>query len=383
MSSPLRLRGPAELAAVLPYQLGYHPTRSLVVVAFHGTSMGLVQRIDLPGDGDEAVAAQALLRPLLVEQPSAVVLFGYEQAQGQAMPMLDAVAPVCGSAGVQIRDRLVVRAGRWFAPDCHDACCPGAGTALAAPADLPVVAEFVGREIAPLPDRVALEDGVRLRDAARGQRIAALAETLSRARVAGDTEGDVEGNVLHGQDEIQGSVLVDHRRRRDLLDWREVLRVDHDATPVEQLPEALCARLAVSLEDVGLRDALVSWLCPGSMPAGLVEPGLREQLETALEQPGVRDPVADSVSLNRAVSLDRAVRLHRTERRLVDLCACLDDDWAVAPLTVLGAFAWWRGDGALGRIALERALSARPGYRLALLLEQMVDLAIRPDRCSA
>ena len=39
-----------------------------------------------------------------------------------------------------------------------------------------------------------------------------------------------------------------------------------------------------------------------------------------------------------------------------------------------------RINGALARVALERALRCEPGYRLALLLEQMVDLAIRPTR---
>ena len=36
------------------------------------------------------------------------------------------------------------------------------------------------------------------------------------------------------------------------------------------------------------------------------------------------------------------------------------------------------GDGALARTCLERALAAAPGYRLALLLERMLDLGVRP-----
>jgi len=37
----------------------------------------------------------------------------------------------------------------------------------------------------------------------------------------------------------------------------------------------------------------------------------------------------------------------------------------------------------LTRIALDRALRVDPHYRLAQLLERMVDLAIRPERASA
>jgi len=56
----------------------------------------------------------------------------------------------------------------------------------------------------------------------------------------------------------------------------------------------------------------------------------------------------------------------------------LPDDVAAPALSVLASFTWWRGDGALTRVALARALRCDPGYRLALLLEQLVDLAIRP-----
>jgi len=52
-------------------------------------------------------------------------------------------------------------------------------------------------------------------------------------------------------------------------------------------------------------------------------------------------------------------------------------------VTVLATFTWWRGDGAVTRVALDRALRVDPGYRLAQLLERMVDLAIRPERESA
>jgi hypothetical protein len=54
-------------------------------------------------------------------------------------------------------------------------------------------------------------------------------------------------------------------------------------------------------------------------------------------------------------------------------------------LSVLVSFTWWCEDGALARVALARVALARalrcdPDYRLAQLLLQMVDLAIRPGR---
>ena len=81
--------------------------------------------------------------------------------------------------------------------------------------------------------------------------------------------------------------------------------------------------------------------------------------------------------------VEQVIALQRIERRLCELCAALPDPWAVPFLTVLAAFTWWRGDGALTRIALDRALRVDPQYRLAQLLERMVDLAIRPEKASA
>jgi len=62
----------------------------------------------------------------------------------------------------------------------------------------------------------------------------------------------------------------------------------------------------------------------------------------------------------------------------VKLCAMLPDHVAAPALSVLAAFAWWRGNGALARVALARALRCDPSYRLVQLLMKMVDLAIRP-----
>jgi hypothetical protein len=126
---------------------------------------------------------------------------------------------------------------------------------------------------------------------------------------------------------------------------------------------------------VDLRDGLIAWLCPGTLPRELIDGMLFEQLSQALPQPIWLDGGLGDV--------EQVLALQRVEQRLCELCAALPDEWAVPALTVLAAFAWWRGDGALTRIALDRALRVDPRYRLAQLLERMVDLAIRPERATA
>jgi hypothetical protein len=161
-------------------------------------------------------------------------------------------------------------------------------------------------------------------------------------------------------------------RARELTLWSQVLCGRDDAEPIRTLPAQDLAVLAVSLTDVDLRDGLIGWLCPGTLPKNLIDPLLFQQMARAL--PGPPWLEAD------AADTARVVGLQRIERRLCELSAALPDVWAVPTLTVLASLTWWRGDGALTRIALDRALRAQPQYRLARLLERMVDLAVRPER---
>ena len=50
-----------------------------------------------------------------------------------------------------------------------------------------------------------------------------------------------------------------------------------------------------------------------------------------------------------------------------------------APATLLAVSAWLRGDGAMANIALDRALTSRPGYTLAGLLAQGLTACLPPE----
>jgi hypothetical protein len=163
-------------------------------------------------------------------------------------------------------------------------------------------------------------------------------------------------------------------RASELAVWSRVLCDEDDAEPIRELPPQDLAMLAVSLTDVDLRDGLIAWLCPGTLSQDLVDPLLFAQMRRMLPEPWLSGDVG---------GLEQVIGRQRIERRLCELSAALPDGWAVPTLTVLASFTWWRGDGALTRIALDRALRVDPHYRLAQLLERMVDLAIRPERASA
>ncbi len=360
MTTTIHLSGPADVLAVLPYQLGFYPCDCLVAVSLHGTRMGLVQRIDLPPPEHVGDAVAAMMAPLRQDRPSSVLLIGFEERAGDSRAMLDEVAGACGAEGVEVTDRIVVRAGRWFAPDCHRRCCPPEGLPLPAPSEVPAVAEFVGREICPLPDRSALADRLAPSRPLMSRALSALADERLALRMAATGAGEDE---------------LDECRATELDVWARILCAEDDAEPIQALSSQDLAMLAVSLTDVDLRDALIAWLCPRTLAQELIDPMLLVQMSRALTQPPWLDEDIRDI--------DQVIALQRIERRLCELCAALPDGWAVSALTVLATFTWWRGDGALTRIALDRALRVDPHYRLAQLLERMVDLAIRPERASA
>jgi Domain of unknown function (DUF4192) len=443
MTTTIHLSGPDDMLAVLPYQLGFHPQDCLVAVSLLGprsTRMGLVQRLDLPLSEHLGDAVAAMMRPLMQDLPAAVQLVGYEEREGDSRAMLDAMAGACRARGIRVPDRLVVRGGRWFDLDCARSCCPSGGLPLPDPSSVPAVAEFVGREICPLPDRSALAGLLEPIKPLRSRAVSLLADEWLELRMQA-TDGDLAESELPGF------------RASELAVWARVLCDEDDAEPVGALPPQDLAILAASLTDVALRDGLIAWLCPGTLSPDVIDPSLIVQMSRALPEtswlgqhaaalrdgvvgeaarkigavgdasgrgPAARDGSVRDAAVRDAAVRDAAVRdaavrdaavrdaavrdaavrdaavrdagasevtqvigRQRIERRLCELSAALPDPWAVSTLTVLASFTWWRGDGALTRIALDRALRVDPDYRLARLLEQMVDLAIRPERASA
>lgn len=359
MTTTIHLSGPADVLTVLPYQLGFHPQDALVVVSLRGGRVGLVQRIDLPASERVADAVAAMIAPLRKDNPATVMLIGFEERDGDSRAMLDEMARSCRALGFGVENRMVVRDGRWFDLDCSQSCCPPGGLPLPAPSAVPAVAEFVGREIYPLPDRAALADLLEPNRPLLSQAVSRQAAERLRLR-EGPSTGPTE--------------LRDFRES-ELALWSLVLCNEDEAGSDWELPPQDLAALAVSLTDVDLRDGLIAWLCPGTLAPDLINPSLQAQLGRALRTPSWLGGLS--------ADLARVIAGQRIERRLCELSAALPDVWAVSTLTVLASFTWWRGDGALTRIALDRALRVDPHYRLAQLLERMVDLAIRPERASA
>lgn len=371
----ISISGPAELLAVLPFHFGFRPSRSVVVVCFHDRRMGLVARLDVcPRSDADDVAAQ-VLPAVRAEAPSSVVLVGYEEIPGEAAALSDVLVQVLEDDGIEVSDRLLVRDGRWYGMQCD--CCPGDGTPLTPDADVPGVAGFVALGRAVLPDREALSALVEpSRDDLPGVRDA-IHEFVGEIEWARRLATDPPGSAFFPP----GQLPPDDTELRRLTDealtsWAGLLAGDGaTAASRPDLPA-----LAGCLRDLAIRDGLIAWLCPGTLPVGAFDPALVEALEQHLgEFDGSTRPGGDRPIGPRATTISP----EDVTERLEALCRAVPPEHAAPVLAVTAAHAWWRGDGARASVALEVALELEPDHRLCALLRRLVGLGIRTDRATA
>jgi hypothetical protein len=316
----IRLSSPVDLITSLPYLLGFHPKRSVVLVCLQGGQVGLCERLDIPPLEHVQDAVAGLIGPMLKERPSSVVLLGYEDLEDEAAPLLDALKAAIGwYDGIDLADVLVIRDGRWYSRVCKDlTCCPTDGTPLVD--NVAVASEFVALGANP---------------AAQREDVAARLEARFGAVSLPATEPDTAAA---------------------LAAWAKVLTTGQGLWESSAQSRQETEDAALALLDIEFRDAMVAHTCPGTLPWDQLSDEVRAVFETMPKI--VHEGAID---------------------RLVDLCSGLSDDSAAPALTILANYAWFIGDGPMARLALERALRCDPRYRLALLLERMVQYAIRTD----
>ena len=124
---------PGELIAATPVLLGFPPRSSLVAMALGGASgarLGLSLRIDLPPPEHTPGAAESVVRGILLDDPSAVVVLVVGpggDAGPPAAELVDRVVAGLESRGVDVPLALWAESteggSRW---QCYDACaCTG------------------------------------------------------------------------------------------------------------------------------------------------------------------------------------------------------------------------------------------------------------------
>ncbi|PUB23600.1 uncharacterized protein DUF4192 [Promicromonospora sp. AC04] len=416
----VRVAGPEDLLAYIPYRLGFVPAESVVAVSLTGPRqrVGLVARVDLadlrlrqPGDPDGpdgAATARWLTDHVVADgaDRAVVVLYTATDPNAQSGAARRAVALLRARLERKLPGTEVwlVSPTGFRALDCADPmCCPAEGRPLTALKGSRVAAHMVleGRTVAGTrEERYALRPAP---EAARTQaRRAAARWTDTYRRLLNQTRFP-DGGPIDGAVPIGGAVPTDRTTQRrgaafgpraaeaaaeraeqalaewgaeSLGLWRSAVRVAaavRPGQPVVLSPVDL-GKIGAALADTPVRDAVLLSLAPGTE-----ETALRTARRAA---DGDTDKATGAV-MARIVDPEQGVPpdedITRAARHVLEAVVTHVPRNRRAPAYLLLALvAWWHGDGGLAAERVSDALGVDNDYRLALLLRGAIVGGVPP-----
>ncbi|NJC13044.1 hypothetical protein F4558_002870 [Micromonospora profundi] len=312
----LTVRSTADLAAAVPYLIGFHPSDgSIVVIACRDRRIVFAARGDLPAPGSPAHHLRDLTAHLVPvvqrQQPiTDLVIVGYG-TQRHIDPALHVVGDAFTATGLAVRELLRVTESRIFSLTCDDpGCCPPQGTPVDPTTSLVAVHATVAGLVA-MPDRAA---------------VASRFTTV-------DSTGD---GIRHATTEATARMAA--------------LKASGSAAVYEAGVHTVRGALRQHDDGTRLTDHMVAWLT------------------VLLTHKPVRDL---------AVDLTQPHDQHVTF--WAEITRRADEPLVPAPATVLALTAWRCGDGVLAVMAAERALQIDPDYQLADLLLQALHAGLPPS----
>jgi hypothetical protein len=321
----LSLREPVDILTAIPFLVGYHPRDSMVVLALRGNQLILTVRHDLPEAGTPPRVIRQnvdyLAQVVLRQQVTAVFLVGFG-AQERVSPMAFGLEAAYARAGLMVLEVLRADGNRYWSYLCDDTmCCPPEGSRYDGSSSALAAAWTVAGRVV-LPDRKSYEEQIT---PVGGLARVAMGQATERA----------------------------HRRMIELLsqvDDEDAADVAIRAAGTEMVEAALRYRRA----GTPLEDDDVAWLT------------------VLLGSDNMRNLVWEQIA-----GAQNTLGLHRT--LWMDVMRRAAPDLVPAPACLFALAAWRCGEGALARLALERALRQDPGYDVASLLLSALAHGLSPN----
>lgn len=312
------ISSPGDVASVLPYYVGFHPTDSIVVAGLLGArrEIGPVLRYD--ADAPVELAAPDVVAKLARHGITALYVVIYSN-EIDSSALADCFRSHARAGGLEVIDVVTVWNGRWRSCLCRDpSCCPAEGS--------------------PLPDPTS---GV-------GGQVAAMAALEGRTVLP--TRADIAATVA-------APVALAARAG--------ALRIEQAADRAENLIAGSGAdgfhRQVVKLVESGARA-----FADGNSQ---IDPDDAALVVVAVEASFlVRDDVASLPTVPLTGLVDYLCAIARLT----------PDPFAAATCSLVACNALRQGSGALANVAIERALDNDPSYSFAQILAEMTAAMLSP-----
>lgn len=414
----LSIYQPEDILGYIPHLLGYWPEDSLVAITMQEKTLGATLRVDLPRSNAprvRAAFAEYVRNHLLAdEQANGVVLALYDDAgwedgsvASRAMPLLVALQQALETVGLSVQDAWLVGDEYWRSAFCTNPdCCPVPGLPVEQIRNSRINAEMVyrGSSVGSSPQsqvdppRLALPgkpgEGVLQAELGfQGQFIGAWRSQLCLDAVMGAWRQVLDRPWTHGGSvpdqawTVQGfdgptadGLVGFLRASLTVPPWRDAVMVmaaagvrsaKAGAESFELFDEDVSSTLPFNLLELGLQAGPEGWgrqdakafKTPGSQgkPVQQGPPALDGLFSYGEVLLGVQPRIPDWQLLD---ALQRVLSFLCFEEE--------EGEAAAAALTLQGWIAWCKGSGSFAHACLDRALAARPGYRLAELLDEIL-----------
>lgn len=434
MSHTIKVRDASEVLSLIPFQLGFWPTDSLVAVSLRGprNRVGLVARVDLTdlaGD-DGAHVAEQLVSLMQADAAQSMVLVTFSKDSSQNV----GVEPPAGFGTQLIEDldssaysvRGVVEAAcgvlpvqeAWHVSATHYS--PWRITTTGGCSGHEIVFENCGNNpqtntLTLCPEHTNLS--VNLRNTVVSAHMVYEGRTLKgdRSQLAVIPPAELTlrhaaDNARDHQNEAEAHITGDSERwqmRSRLLEtwWSATAaKGTADAAPEvsdysrclafgscghqplrTQNQELLtCIQclgiLSVALCDTQLRDAALISITPSGIRAArrFLHCGWKGNADSLRERDKIARSALDCiVDPNKGVAPERD-NLMNTVKVLEEIVATSEDRYHGAPRTLLALLAWWHGNAVLARRHLEQGADSTKDYSLARLINTALDHGLAP-----
>jgi len=330
------IRSVGQMAAYLPYSLGFYPHRSIVISGQMGKELGMTARQDIPPPEHVDEQARHVVSVFARQGHDAVLLFGVTDGPDPEPFLRSARQRFC-ALGIGVSHTVLLDGrGRWRVLQCTCGGCPRTWAPLPDLSRNPAVAAAVLRGVAPMDSRADVEALLTPSDPALVDEVAGL--------MCDPPELDSH----------QVGTAVRHLVHEDFA------RVEPSAADL--------AVATIAMQDIELRDVVLGWVLPHEFPSPLGGPTPR----------GLSAGLGPSPDLEGGLAGLGGHETEAVERRLAQWARSIPRELRPPVLAVLGTVAWLGGGGALGRTAVEQALDIDSGHRLAQMVCQAFDAGVRP-----